>query len=99
MELRQLRFFLAVGEASNFTKAAAGLRVAQPALSRQVKDLEDEIGVDLLRRSPGGVTLTAEGELFLEEVRELLKRTGGSVKEVCTLARDEYSVLHVGYMS
>jgi DNA-binding transcriptional LysR family regulator len=99
MELRHLRYFLAVGEASNFTKAAARLRVAQPALSRQVKDLEDEIGVDLLRRSPGGVTLTAEGELFLEEVRELLKRTGDSVKEVCALARDEYSVLHVGYMS
>jgi rhodanese-related sulfurtransferase len=75
MELRHLRYFLAVGEASNFTKAAAQLRVAQPALSRQVKDLEDEIGVDLLRRSPRGVTLTAEGKLFLEEVRELLKRT------------------------
>ncbi len=69
MELRHLRYFLAVGEASNFTKAAARLRVAQPALSRQVQDLEDEIGVDLLRRSPRGVTLTAEGRLFLEEVR------------------------------
>jgi DNA-binding transcriptional LysR family regulator len=76
MEFRHLRYFLAVGEASNFTKAAAQLRVAQPALSRQVKHLEDEIGVDLLRRSPRGVTLTAEGKLFLEEVRELLKRTG-----------------------
>jgi DNA-binding transcriptional LysR family regulator len=64
MELRHLRYFLAVGEASSFTKAAARLRVAQPALSRQVQDLEDEIGVDLLRRSPRGVTLTAE-ESFL----------------------------------
>ena len=63
MELRHLRYFLAVGEALNFTKAAAQLRVAQPALSRQVQDLEDEIGVDLLRRSPRGVTLTAEGKL------------------------------------
>jgi len=52
--------FLAVGEASNFTKTAAQLGVAQPALSRQVKDLEDEIGVDLLRGSPRGVTLTPE---------------------------------------
>src|SRR5882672_10062368 len=50
MELRHLRYFLAVGEALNFTKAAAQLRVAQPALSRQVQDLEDEIGVDLLKR-------------------------------------------------
>ena len=47
MELRHLRYFLAVGEALNFTKAAAQLRVAQPALSRQVQDLEDEIGVNL----------------------------------------------------
>ena len=62
MEPRHLRYFLAVGKALNFTKAAAQLRVAQPALSRQVQDLE-EIGVDLLRRSPRGVTLTAEGKL------------------------------------
>ena len=53
----------------NFTKAAAQLRVAQPALSRQVQDLEDEIGVDLMKRSPRGVTLTAEGKFFLDEVR------------------------------
>src|SRR2546427_6413527 len=78
MELRHLRYFLAVGEALNFTKAAAQLRVAQPALSRQVQDLEDEIGVDLMKRSPRGVTLTAEGKLFLDEVRELLRRAGES---------------------
>ena len=57
-----------------FTKAAAQLRVAQPGLSRQVQELQEEIGVDPLRRSPTGLTLTAEGKLFLEEVRELLKR-------------------------
>jgi len=97
MELRHLRYFLAVGEALNFTKAAAQLRVAQPALSRQVQDLEDEIGVDLLRRSPRGVTLTAEGKLFLEEVRELLKRANESVEKVRALARGEYGELHIGY--
>jgi DNA-binding transcriptional LysR family regulator len=97
MELRHLRYFLAVGEALNFTKAAAQLRVAQPALSRQVQDLEDEIGVDLLRRSPRGVTLTAEGKLFLEEVRDLLKRADESVEKVRALARGEYGELHVGY--
>src|SRR5437660_3756212 len=97
MELRHLRYFLAVGEALNFTKAAAQLRVAQPALSRQVQDLEDEIGVDLLKRSPRGVTLTAEGKLFLEEVRELLKRADESVEKVRALARGEYGELHVGY--
>src|SRR6266571_2110021 len=97
MELRHLRYFLAVGEALNFTKAAAQLRVAQPALSRQVQDLEDEIGVDLMKRSPRGVTLTAEGKLFLDEVRELLKRTDESVEKVRALARGEYGELHVGY--
>src|SRR6266481_3970619 len=97
MELRHLRYFLAVGEALSFTRAAAKLRVAQPALSRQVQDLEDEIGVDLLRRSPRGVTLTAEGKLFLEEVRELLKRADESVEKVRALARGEYGELHVGY--
>jgi DNA-binding transcriptional LysR family regulator len=97
MELRHLRYFLAVGEALNFTKAAAQLRVAQPALSRQVQDLEDEIGVDLTKRSPRGVTLTAEGKLFLDEVRELLKRTDESVEKVRALARGEYGELHIGY--
>jgi hypothetical protein len=97
MELRHLRYFVAVGEALNFTKAAARLRVAQPALSRQVQDLEDEIGVDLLRRSPRGVTLTAEGKLFLQEVRELLKRVDESVEKTRALARGEYGELHIGY--
>jgi DNA-binding transcriptional LysR family regulator len=99
MELRHLRYFLVVGEVLNFTKAAARLRVAQPALSRQVQDLEDEIGVDLLRRSPRGVTLTAEGKLFLEEVRELLKRVDESVEKTRALARGEYGELHIGYVS
>jgi len=61
MELRHLQYFLAVGEAFNFTKAAAQLRDAQTAPGRQIQDLEDEIGVDLMKRSPRGVTLTAEG--------------------------------------
>src|SRR5436190_6844919 len=96
MELRHLRYFVAVAEALNFTKASARLRVAQPALSRQMTDLEDEIGVDLMKRSPRGVTLTAEGKLFLDEVRELLKRADESVEKDRALAR-EYGELHVGY--
>src|SRR5215468_6075937 len=98
MELRHLRYFQVVGEVLNFTKAAARLRVAQPALSRQVQDLEDEIGVDLLHRSPRGVTLTAEGKLFLEEARDLLKRVDESVEKTRALARGEYGELHIGYI-
>jgi DNA-binding transcriptional LysR family regulator len=97
MELRHLRYFLAVGEALSFRKAAAQLRLAQPALSRQVQDLEDEIGVDLFRRSPRGVTLTAEGKLFLNEAREVLKHADESVERARALARGEYGELHVGY--
>jgi DNA-binding transcriptional LysR family regulator len=97
VELRHLRYFLAAGEALNFTKAAARLRVAQPALSRQVHDLEDEIGVKLVRRSPRGLTLTAEGKLFLEEVRNLLKQADESVEKVRALARGQYGELHIGY--
>jgi DNA-binding transcriptional LysR family regulator len=86
-----------VGEALNFTKAAARLRVAQPALSRQIHDLEEEIGVSLLRRSSRGVMLTPEGKLFLGEVRDLLKHADLSVEKVRALARGEYGELHVGY--
>ncbi len=97
MELRHLRYFLAVGEALSFTKAAAHLRVAQPALSRQVQDLEEEIGVDLFKRSPRGVTLTAEGKLFLSRSRDLLKQADDAVEQVRALARGHYGELQVGY--
>ena len=55
-----------------------------------MQELEDEIGVDLLRRGPRGVSLTAEGKLFLEEARELLKRADESVERVRALVRGEY---------
>src|SRR6202451_3610053 len=97
MGLRHLRYFLVVGELLSFTKAAATMRVAQPALSRRVQDLEDEIGVDLLKRSPRGVTLTAEGKLFLEKTRDLLKLADESVEQVRALARGQYGDLHIGY--
>ena len=86
-----------MAEALSFTKAAARLRIAQPALSRQVRDLEDEIGVDLVKRSPRGLTLTAEGKLFLEEARQLLQRADESIKKVRALARGEYGELHIRY--
>jgi DNA-binding transcriptional LysR family regulator len=97
MELRHLRYFTRVAETLNFTKAAAALRVAQPALSRQIQDLEDEIGVDLLTRGPRGVTLTAEGKLFFAEVQSILAATESAVEKVRALSRGEYGTLHVGY--
>ena len=97
MELRHLRYFVAVAEALNLTKAAARLRVAQPALSRQMQSLEEEIGVDLMRRSSRGVTLTAGGKLFLDEARDVIARTDESVNKVRALARGEYGELQIGY--
>jgi DNA-binding transcriptional LysR family regulator len=98
MELRHLRYFKVVAEALNFTKAATRLHVAQPALSRQIADLEYELGVDLLKRNSHGVTLTPEGKLFLEEVKEILNRTEDAIKKVRAQARGESSELHVGYL-
>ncbi len=99
MELRHLRYFVGVAEALNFTKAATRLRVAQPALSRQVSDLEEELGVDLLKRTSHGVRLTEEGKLFLEEARGVLKRADESVMKVRALARGELGELQVGFVA
>ena len=97
MELRHLRYFAAVADALNFTKAAEKLRVAQPALSRQVQDLEDEIGVDLFQRSPRGVTLTAEGKLFLDEAQKIIALADEAIAKTRALARGELGELHIGY--
>ncbi|HXH63023.1 MAG TPA: LysR family transcriptional regulator, partial [Gemmatimonadales bacterium] len=69
MELRHLRYFVAVAEARSFVHAAQRLRIAQPAVSRQIRDLEAEVGVSLFDRLPRGVRLTPAGEAFLSEAR------------------------------
>lgn len=74
MELRHLRYYVAVSEAQSFRKAAERLRVAQPALSKQIKDLEREIGARLFERTSQGVTLTDAGGVFLDEARDILER-------------------------
>ena len=71
MELRHLRYFLAVAENKGFVKAASQLHVAQPALSRQIRDLERELGVHLFERAKSGVTLTFAGACFLEDVQRI----------------------------
>ena len=69
MELRHLRYFVAVGEDEHYGRAAQRLRVAQPALSSQIQDLEREIGAQLFERLPRGVRLSAAGKVFLEDCR------------------------------
>ena len=79
MELRHLRYFVAVAEEHSFVGAAARLHVAQPALSRQIRDLEIELGTVLLERGPRGVRLTGSGEAFLIEARRTLQAASGAV--------------------
>src|SRR5260370_4683508 len=73
MELRHLRYFVAVGEEQHYGRAASRLRVAQPAISRQIQDLEAEVGFKLFERLPRGVKLSAAGKLFLEDARRVLQ--------------------------
>jgi DNA-binding transcriptional LysR family regulator len=95
MELRHLRYFAAVAAHGSFNRAAEKIHLTQPALSRQVKDLEDELGVRLFVRGKNAVTLTDAGELFYEEARDLLARADQAVQRVRGQARNE--VLRVGY--
>jgi LysR family transcriptional regulator, benzoate and cis,cis-muconate-responsive activator of ben and cat genes len=95
MELRHLRYFAAVAAHGSFSRAANNLHLTQPALSRQVKDLEDELGVPLFVRGTNAVTLTEAGEIFYEEARDLLARADQAIQRVRGEARHE--ILRVGY--
>ena len=85
MEIRHIRYFMAVAEEKNFTRAAEKLLIAQPPLSRQIQDLEEELGTKLFVRSPHSITLTSEGELFLQyakQILELVNRSQEDIREV-----------------
>jgi DNA-binding transcriptional LysR family regulator len=97
MELRHLRYFIAVGEEENVSRAALKLHVSQPALSRQVRDLEDELGFLLLQRSAKSVRLTEAGHVFLTEARAVLQRAEDAVKAARAIATGARGELHVGY--
>ena len=94
---RHLRYFVAVAEMENVSRAAMQrLHVSQPSLSRQIRDLEDEIGVQLLERTAKSVRLTDAGRAFLDEARAILKQTDDAVGKVRAIAGKGETELHIG---
>jgi LysR family transcriptional regulator, benzoate and cis,cis-muconate-responsive activator of ben and cat genes len=97
VELRHLRYFVAVAEMENVSRAATQrLHVAQPSLSRQIRDLEDEVGVALLERTAKAVRLTDAGRAFLDEARVILKYTNEAVLKARAIGGKRETELHVG---
>jgi DNA-binding transcriptional LysR family regulator len=99
MELRHLRYFIAVAEELSFTKAALRIRLAQPSLTRQVRNLEEEIGVRLIDRGHNKVSLTKEGERFLFDARKMLALAAESVAAVQRMNRGIGGELNIGYVA
>ena len=97
MELRHLRYFVGVGEEQHFGRAAKRLHVAQPVLSRQIQDLERELGFLLFERLPRGVKLSAGGKLFLEDVRGILRDINQAAARAGRVARGQSGTLRVGF--
>jgi DNA-binding transcriptional LysR family regulator len=97
MELRHLRYFIAVAEQENVSRAALKLHVSQPGISRQIHDLEDEIGFQLFERSAKSLKLTDAGRKFLDEARAVLLRADEAVKNARAVARGMDGEIHVGY--
>jgi DNA-binding transcriptional LysR family regulator len=97
MELRHLRYFLAVGEEQHYGRAARRLRVAQPALSRQIQDLEEEVGFKLFERLPRGVKLSVAGTLFLEDARRILQEISEAAVRAGRVASGRSGTLRIGF--
>jgi DNA-binding transcriptional LysR family regulator len=102
MELRHLRYFVAVAEVLNFRQAAESLHVAQPALSKQIRDLEEELGARLLDRNTARVRLTDAGAVLLDEAREILRSAqalSSAVREAAEGRRGRLILGNVGAIS
>lgn len=97
MDLRHLRYFIAVAEELHFTKAAKRLHISQPPLSRQIRELEEELGVTLLHRSRRHIELSDAGRVFLDKARQILRIADSAVTETRRAQRGEVGKLAVGF--
>lgn len=98
MDLRQLRYFVAVAEEKHFGRAAKRLHIVQPALSMQIRSLEEELGGPLFQRTSRHVALTAAGSLLLEDSRRLLARTDQMRLDVQRSLRGEIGSIRIGFV-
>jgi LysR family transcriptional regulator, hca operon transcriptional activator len=98
MELRHLRYFVAVAEELNFTKAAQRMCTVQPSLSQQIKDLEHEVGVQLLVRTNRKVELTAEGQAFLKQALLSLEHAEQAIEDARKVAKKNDLQLNIGFV-
>jgi Transcriptional regulator len=98
MELRHLKYFVAVAEDLNFSRAAVRLYISQPALSRQIKDLENELSVMLFLRQSDGLKLTEAGKFFLEQAKDILNRSYVSVQTIKAHYTNKDQPLVIGYI-
>jgi len=99
MELRHIRYFVAVADELSFTRGAEKLHIAQPSLTRQIRDLEEELKVRLLDRTKKKVTLTKEGEFFLERAKRLLGFSAELIQGVHELDQKVSDTVNIGYVA
>ena len=98
MELRHLRYFIAVAELRSVRAASEQLHVTQPAISRQIQDLEEAVGAALFERTPRGLTLTPAGQAYLSEARDILARVDGANRLARRIASGVEGHLRIGFV-
>jgi DNA-binding transcriptional LysR family regulator len=99
MKFRHLEYFVAAAEELNFTHAADRLHVSQPPFSKQIHDLEGELGIEFFERHRKGVALTPAGKSFLIDARRILEDCGASIRRAQRISRGEIGELAIGYIS
>jgi DNA-binding transcriptional LysR family regulator len=98
VKFRHLEYFVAAAEELNFTHAAARLYVSQPPFSKQIHDLEAELGVNLFQRQQKGVALTPAGRALLNDAKLILEASAAAVRKAQRISRGEIGELAVGYL-